>query len=36
MQTLCLLLAALAPVALLAGYIYNRDEHQKEPVMELF
>lgn len=36
MQILFLLLAALTPVAVLAGYIYKRDEHKKEPVMELF
>lgn len=35
MQLLFTLLAALTPVAVLAAYIYKRDEHQKEPVMEL-
>lgn len=35
MQLTHLLLAALAPIAILAYYIYRRDKFQKEPVKEL-
>lgn len=35
MQTILVLIAALAPVAVLIYYIYRRDKYQKEPVKEL-
>lgn len=35
MQTIIVLIAALAPVAVLIYYIYIRDKYQKEPVKEL-
>lgn len=35
MQLSLILLAALAPIAILAYYIYRRDKFQKEPVKEL-
>ena len=35
MQLPLILLAALAPIAILAYYIYRRDKFQKEPVKEL-